>query len=736
MNSRNSMKNAARNIVKNKLKKHSRKLLLRIMVPWGLIFLFFFFLLSAVIGSFQKSFESGQVTDTVTDKQNAELSEYLTKKVNDANGKLQDFYEFDKELVLKEPQVKAYMKYLESQEMEKVENESDIHNPDKKVELQGVQMSKVDKYKHLIDKACNDLKPKFEYKKDVIKTTKKYQERVFEFTSAGSGLYDNSKSPVDPTALQIVKSLPNIDFTTVNQQFYVIGKGTYEVQESDDSTDGGYGWVYDGGTWWWRPLPTQKVKEYVYVSPYMPSRLSNVQVFNDSSSLPPAKEANKEFLYYLVNENRTVYVTSKLVPKEEVSKQEIHVLTHAENIENTWDVSYKIETTTTTTTEPGIEGNVTITVERPIVSERKTSRSPYDKLKDLIKNSNEDEDYEMIIAMIKFADDTQMTWFFRDPNDASNLTPVPGGGNCPPEYVSIFNEVGLKMGVPPWILMGIAQLESNFDMNAVSSAGAYGIMQCLRYGGGEDIWAYYLRIGLKTELENWGYHFGSADEGWTLFRSSAKVQIITGCFEFRHYLNYVLWKQGKTSSLDDSKSATTMAMIPWESSNVQDYRDLVRRALVCYNMGEGPGMTANLDSNFYANTVWNYAMQYKGSNSLVEFAKKFIGTPYVYGGTTPSGFDCSGFVQYVYAHCGCNLPRTSEEQMTVGKDVGMNDLMPGDLVFFDTTDKTVNTYPSHVGMYIGGGQFIHAPHTGDVVKVSNIKDGYYSTHFIKGKRFF
>jgi len=101
------------------------------------------------------------------------------------------------------------------------------------------------------------------------------------------------------------------------------------------------------------------------------------------------------------------------------------------------------------------------------------------------------------------------------------------------------------------------------------------------------------------------------------------------------------------------------------------------------------------------------------SGSVVGYAQQFLGVPYVWGGTSPSGFDCSGFVQYVYAHVGVSIPRTSQAQFGAGTAVSQSNLQPGDLVFFHDDGSG----PGHVGMYIGGGNIIHAPHTGDVVKI-------------------
>ena len=110
---------------------------------------------------------------------------------------------------------------------------------------------------------------------------------------------------------------------------------------------------------------------------------------------------------------------------------------------------------------------------------------------------------------------------------------------------------------------------------------------------------------------------------------------------------------------------------------------------------------------------------------VVGIAMQYLGVPYVWGGSSPRGFDCSGFVAYVYAQIGVSLPHSSYMMYGMGTPVSIGQLQPGDLVFF--------TGASHMGIYIGGGQFIHAPHTGDVVKISSLS-GYYSSNFAGGRR--
>jgi cell wall-associated NlpC family hydrolase len=110
---------------------------------------------------------------------------------------------------------------------------------------------------------------------------------------------------------------------------------------------------------------------------------------------------------------------------------------------------------------------------------------------------------------------------------------------------------------------------------------------------------------------------------------------------------------------------------------------------------------------------------------VVGIAMHYLGTPYVWGGASPSGFDCSGLVMYVFAQVGVSLPHSSYAQYGYGTPVARSDLQPGDLVFFDGL--------GHVGIYVGGGSFIHAPHTGDVVKISSLS-GWYASTYVGARR--
>ena len=112
---------------------------------------------------------------------------------------------------------------------------------------------------------------------------------------------------------------------------------------------------------------------------------------------------------------------------------------------------------------------------------------------------------------------------------------------------------------------------------------------------------------------------------------------------------------------------------------------------------------------------------------VVGIALQYLGVPYVWGGASPStGFDCSGFVMYVFAQVGVSLPHHAASIYGYGTPVSRDQLAAGDLVFFDGL--------GHMGIYIGEGQFVHAPHTGDVVKISSLYDSWYASTYVGARR--
>jgi cell wall-associated NlpC family hydrolase len=112
--------------------------------------------------------------------------------------------------------------------------------------------------------------------------------------------------------------------------------------------------------------------------------------------------------------------------------------------------------------------------------------------------------------------------------------------------------------------------------------------------------------------------------------------------------------------------------------------------------------------------------------TVVALAKQHVGAPYRWGGSSPSGFDCSGLVRYVYAQVGIALPHNAAQQYRLGMPVAREDLEPGDLVFFDRL--------RHNGIYVGDGRFIHARQTGRRVAIASLDDEWYASHFVGARR--
>lgn len=120
--------------------------------------------------------------------------------------------------------------------------------------------------------------------------------------------------------------------------------------------------------------------------------------------------------------------------------------------------------------------------------------------------------------------------------------------------------------------------------------------------------------------------------------------------------------------------------------------------------------------------------------NIIDTGKKYLGTPYVYAASSPRGFDCSGFTQFVYKQHGINISRSSRTQANDGKLISRADLQRGDLIIFSGTTRSGGI--SHVGIYVGDGQFIHASSFGSGVKFDNLNSNYYSPRFHSARRVF
>ncbi len=150
-----------------------------------------------------------------------------------------------------------------------------------------------------------------------------------------------------------------------------------------------------------------------------------------------------------------------------------------------------------------------------------------------------------------------------------------------------------------------------------------------------------------------------------------------------------------------------------------DYMDVTKKAL----SSRGPAAAAPA------------AASSKGAE-IVSFAKQYLGVPYVYGGASPKGFDCSGFTMYIGKHFGVNLPHTATSQMLggYGASIAKSALQPGDYVFFCDPNRSNGKAASHGGIYIGNNQFIHASSGGGSVKIDSLSKAYYAKYYVGARR--
>ncbi|MGF6147135.1 Probable endopeptidase Spr precursor [Kingella potus] len=122
-----------------------------------------------------------------------------------------------------------------------------------------------------------------------------------------------------------------------------------------------------------------------------------------------------------------------------------------------------------------------------------------------------------------------------------------------------------------------------------------------------------------------------------------------------------------------------------------------------------------------------------GGQELMLHSMDLVGTPYRWGGSSDTGFDCSGMVQYVYKNAiGINLPRSSRDMAAASRTISTRELQSGDLVFFNTSGRGI----SHVGLYLGGGKFLHAPRSGSTVQTESLSSPYYAKRLVKAGTFF
>ncbi len=157
-------------------------------------------------------------------------------------------------------------------------------------------------------------------------------------------------------------------------------------------------------------------------------------------------------------------------------------------------------------------------------------------------------------------------------------------------------------------------------------------------------------------------------------------------------------------------------------------------------MSTGTGRISILILFFFIFSCVPPARMYRGGRmfeqdkreKIVRTAERYVGIKYRYGGTTLFGFDCSGFVQFIYAKHGLDIPRGSDEQYDSARKISIRDAAPGDLVFFRTSGSGI----SHVGIYIGNNRFIHSPSSGKKISYADIESSYWKERYAGAATYF
>ncbi len=224
-------------------------------------------------------------------------------------------------------------------------------------------------------------------------------------------------------------------------------------------------------------------------------------------------------------------------------------------------------------------------------------------------------------------------------------------------------------------------------------------------------------VNLRTAPSTSGRSLGMAAKG-------EKVYIIglnTGWYK-------VIWKSNICYIRSDFVDLTE---IPYENQDSSNSPKFFRGGK---STGTAPSASALNGGSSTPETSTNPSTGATGSalgQKLVSGAQRYLGVPYVYGGASPSGFDCSGLVYYLLKNEGYSPYRTAADQYKMGTYVTKENLQPGDLVFFQ---NTAGYGISHVGIYVGDGKFIHAPHTGSVVSYADLNSTYYTNHYYGARR--
>ena len=294
----------------------------------------------------------------------------------------------------------------------------------------------------------------------------------------------------------------------------------------------------------------------------------------------------------------------------------------------------------------------------------------------------------------------------------------------PPELAGAIDGAAAKFGVPASTLAGIWRIESGstFPNPAVNSSGYGGLFGTSQWNASTQHQADFAAATLKHLLNTHGGNMAAALSAY----SGGGYTSVPGGGGAVHL--------GRSAPMPSGGPVSAPAAMGGFSgagggSSLDAVAESALEALASGTYNPSVALTKTLNAlstqPLQGNVQGiNFEMPKGGkaapaARGAIALAEHYLGTPYVWGGESPSGFDCSGLLQFIYGKQGIQIPRTSQQQYQAGRRVGRGQLRPGDAVFFVGSDGT-RSAPGHEGIYIGGGRFIEAPHTGTTVRISNL----------------
>ena len=290
----------------------------------------------------------------------------------------------------------------------------------------------------------------------------------------------------------------------------------------------------------------------------------------------------------------------------------------------------------------------------------------------------------------------------------------------------------LKTGI------GIVEARSGLRLRAKPSTSAE-IITTAYYGDNVVV----IRKVDDWYLVNYNLHIGYMHGDYLTVKERENIDLGTGSVD-ASLVNLRKGPSTSTSMLDQLKSGEEVEIFGfncgWYKVRYENQVGYIRSDLVALlekpanNTGiaassSNNGSSASSGSSSNSNGSSTGSSSSDRGQEIATYAQQFVGYPYVYGGSSPSGFDCSGFMQYVFAQFGYSINRTATAQLANGTYVEYNDMRPGDIIYFG-----YGSTASHVGMYIGNGQFVHAQNSSTGVVITSLSESWYANRYLCAHR--